>query len=125
MRVEGTFNFQKLEVWQEAIWFAKDVYGVTKKFPSDERFGLVNQMRRAAVSISSNLAEGASRHSKVDFARFVEIATGSTFEVVSQAHIAHEQQYLNDEQFQQPCEHADKISRMCSGLRKSLKSSNV
>jgi four helix bundle protein len=124
MKVEGTFNFQKLEVWQEAIRFADDVYGVTKHFPKDERFGLVNQMRRAAVSISSNLAEGASRHSKVDFARFVEIAVGSTFEVVSQAHIARAQDYLGEEDFRKLCEHADKISRMCSGLRKSLKSNN-
>jgi four helix bundle protein len=76
------FNFEKLDVWQEAIQFADLVYELTAGFPDEERFGLTNQMRRAAVSISSNLAEGSSRVSRTDFARFVEIATGSLFEVV-------------------------------------------
>ena len=75
------FNFEKLDVWQEAIQFADLVYGLTGDFPSEERFGLTNQMRRAAVSVSSNIAEGSSRVSRADFARFVEIATGSLFEV--------------------------------------------
>jgi len=82
------FNFEKLDVWQEAIQFADLVYEVTGNFPSEERFGLTNQMRRAAVSISSNLAEGSSRVSRIDFARFVEIETGSLFEVVAQTTIA-------------------------------------
>ena len=60
---------------------------LTRTFPAEERFGLTNQMRRAAVSISSNLAEGCSRSSKTDYIHFVEIATGSVFEVVSQATI--------------------------------------
>ena len=82
------FNFEKLDVWQEAIQFADLVYELTGDFPGEERFGLTNQMRRAAVSISSNLAEGSSRVSRTDFSRFVEIATGSLFEVVSQTTIA-------------------------------------
>jgi four helix bundle protein len=73
------FNFEKLDVWQEAIQFADLVYELTGDFPNDERFGLTNQMRRAAVSISSNLAEGSSRISRIDFSRFVEIATGISF----------------------------------------------
>jgi four helix bundle protein len=85
------FNFEKLEVWQKAIDFADLIYANTRGFPAEERFGLTNQMRRAAVSISSNIAEGCSRGSKTDFARFVEIATGSLFEVVSQAHIGRRQ----------------------------------
>ena len=82
------FSFEKLEVWHEAIAFADTVYSITKTFPDDERFGLTNQMRRAAVSISSNITEGSSRSSRPDFARFIEIATGSVFEVVSQATIS-------------------------------------
>jgi four helix bundle protein len=82
------FNFEKLDVWQEAIQFADLVYELTGNFPDEERFGLTNQMRRAAVSVSSNIAEGSSRVSRTDFARFVEIATGSLFEVVSQTTIA-------------------------------------
>ena len=81
------FNFEKLDVWQKSIAFADFIYSETRKFPNEERFGLTNQMRRAAVSISSNIAEGSSRSSKSDFARFVEIATGSVFEIVSQAFI--------------------------------------
>ena len=68
------FGFEKLEVWQKAIDFADTVYLVTRHFPADERFGLTNQMRRAAVSISSKIAEGSARISKKDFARFIEIA---------------------------------------------------
>jgi four helix bundle protein len=82
------FKFEKLDVWQKAIDFTGLVYLETKPFPSDERFGLTNQMRRAAVSVSSNIAEGSARISDVDFARFVEIATGSLFEVVSEATVA-------------------------------------
>src|SRR5437764_1230623 len=93
------FNFEKLDVWQKAIAFADFIYSETRKFPNDERFGLTNQMRRAAVSISSNIAEGSSRHSKSDYARFVEIATGSVFEAVSQSFVAHRQQFLTTEDF--------------------------
>jgi four helix bundle protein len=78
------FRFEKLEVWQNAIEFAGRVYDFTRPFPADERFGLTSQMRRAAVSISSNIAEGSSRNSDVDFRRFLEIAYGSLMEVVSQ-----------------------------------------
>jgi four helix bundle protein len=114
------FNFEKLEVWQKAIEFADLIYTDTRSFPPDERFGLTNQMRRAVVSISSNLAEGSSRHSKADFARFVEISTGSLFEVVSQAFIATRQGFLSDERFQIVYRAAEEQSRMQSGLRKAL-----
>ena len=114
------FNFEKLDVWQKAIEFADLVYSSTRNFPADERFGLTNQMRRAAVSLSSNIAEGCSRISKTDFARFLEIATGSAFEVVSQAFIGHRQGFLGDEAFRAIYDAAEEQSRMLSGLRKSL-----
>src|SRR5207302_801241 len=90
----------------------------TRNFPSEERFGLTNQMRRAAVSISSNIAEGSSRSSHSDYARFVEIATGSVFEIVSQAFIAHRQSFLSEDQFRKSYTDAEELSRMLSGLRK-------
>jgi four helix bundle protein len=93
------FNFEKLDVWQKAIDFADLVYATTREFPSEERFGLTNQMRRAAVSISSNIAEGCSRVSKNDLARFIEMATGSVFEVVSQAFISRRQGLIDEAQF--------------------------
>lgn len=114
------FNFEKLDTWQEAIRFADLVYQCTRDFPDQERFGLTIQMRRAAVSISSNLAEGASRSSRSDFARFVEIASGSLFEVVSQSFIGRQQGFLTEDQFQQLYAAAEKQGKMLSGLRASL-----
>ena len=114
------FNFEKLETWQEAIEFADLIYNLTRGFPADERFGLTNQMRRAAVSISSNLVEGSSRSSRSDFARFVKIGTGSLFEVVSQSFIGRRQGFLTEEQFQRLYAAAEKQGKMLSGLRNSL-----
>jgi len=114
------FTFEKLDVWQKAIAFADAVYARTKAYPSDERFGLTNQMRRAAVSISSNLAEGTSRTSKQDFARFIEIATGSVFEVVSQSFISRRQGFLNEAAFQAIYTDAEELGKMLSGLRSSI-----
>jgi four helix bundle protein len=114
------FNFEKLEVWRRAIEFADLIHAVTCGFPSDERFGLTNQMRRAAVSVSSNIAEGASRASKTDFAHFIQIATGSLFEVVSQATISKRQGFLSEADDLQIYRAAEEQSRMLSGLRKTL-----
>ena len=114
------FNFEKLDVWQEAIQFADLVYGLTGDFPDQERFGLTNQMRRAAVSISSNLAEGSSRVSRTDFGRFVEIATGSLFEVVAQTTIALRQGMIAENDYKRIYTAAEKQSKMLSGLRRSL-----
>ena len=114
------FNFEKLDTWKEAIAFVDLVYQLTRNFPADERFGLPNQMRRAAVSISSNVAEGCSRSSKQDYARFVEIATGSVFEVVSQATIGRNQGFVSAIDYRQLYQAAEKQSRMLSGLGKSL-----
>jgi four helix bundle protein len=114
------FNFEKLDTWKEAIGFADLVYSLTRGFPDAERFGLTNQMRRSAVSISSNIAEGSSRSSRADFARFVEIATGSLFEVVSQSTIGRNQGFVTDAEYRKLYEAAETQGRMLSGLRNSL-----
>lgn len=114
------FTFEKLDAWQQAIDLAKVVYDQTRSFPSDERFGLTNQMRRAAVSVSSNLAEGSSRSSRADFARFVEISAGSLFEVVSQAFVAKRQDFLTPEKFEELYALAERQGKILSGLRNSL-----
>src|SRR6266436_8382136 len=108
------FNFEKLDVWQEAIQFADLVYELTGDFPGEERFGLTNQMRRAAVSISSNLAEGSSRSSRQDYSRFIETATGSLYEVVSQSVISKRQGFLSEADHQKLYAAAEKQSRMLS-----------
>jgi four helix bundle protein len=114
------FNFEKLEVWHKAIAFADMVYDHTGAFPGDERFSLTNQMRRAAVSVSSNIAEGSSRSSSTDYARFIEVATGSLFEIVSQSTIAKRRGFLSEEKYRAIYSAAEEQSRMLSGLRASL-----
>src|SRR5438552_6324108 len=114
------FNFEKLDVWQDAIQFAGLVYELTGDFPGEERFGLTNQMRRAAVSVSSNIAEGSSRVSRTDFSRFVEIATGSVFEIVSQTTIALRRKMITQKNYDKVYAAAEKQSKMLSGLRRSL-----
>ncbi len=114
------FSFERLDVWQKSIEFADLVYNATRAFPGDERFGLTSQMRRAAVSISSNIAEGSSRFSKADFARFIEIATGSVFEVVSQSFLSRRAGFLSEGDFKKIYAAAEEQGRMLSGLRASL-----
>lgn len=114
------FNFEKLDVWQEAIQFADLVYELTGDFPDQERIGLTNQMRRAPVSVSSNIAEGSSRVSRTDFARFVEIATGSLIDVVSQTTIALRRKMIARSDYSEIYAAAEKQSKMLSGLRRSL-----
>jgi four helix bundle protein len=114
------FNFEKLETWQKAIAFADMVYEVTRDFPNDERFGLTNQMRRAEVSISSNIAEGSARNSKADYARFLEIATGSLFEVVSQSFVGRRQGFVSQVNFQKLYDAAEEQGKMLSGLRRPV-----
>ena len=116
-------NFEKLDVWQKAVILADVIYSQTRNFPTEERFGLTNQMRRAAVSISSDIAEGSSRMSQADFSRFIEIAAGSVFEVTSQAFIANKQGFLPEEKFRSIYEGTEELTRMLSGLRKSLSNS--
>lgn len=78
------FGFEKLQVWQKARELSVFVYKATKGFPSEEKFGLISQMRRSVVSISSNIAEGTGRHSYKDKARFTEISYGSALELLNQ-----------------------------------------
>lgn len=115
------FNFEKLDVWQRSIELAAQVYDISGRFPPDEKFGLTSQMRRAAVSISSNIAEGSSRSSRADFARFVELAVGSLYELVSQAFIARERRFLDEEAFDRLYSFSEEVIRMLSGLRNHLR----
>ncbi|QDV12762.1 hypothetical protein CA51_26480 [Rosistilla oblonga] len=114
------FGFEKLDVWQKSVDLADQVYRLTCEFPDYEKFGLANQMRRAAVSISSNIAEGSARDSKKDFARFLQIAYGSTMEVVSQLHIAQRQEFIAKEDARKLYKDCEEIARMTSGLKRSL-----
>ncbi|HEY8010685.1 MAG TPA: four helix bundle protein [Rudaea sp.] len=89
-------NHYKLEVWQEPMRLVRDVYSATRQLPDEERFGLTAQMRRAAVSIPSNIAEGAARGSKAEFVRFLLIARGSLTELDTQLWLCKDLGYLDD-----------------------------
>jgi four helix bundle protein len=90
-------NFKNLEVWKNGIQIVKQVYKLSQSFPAEEKFGLISQITRASVSIPSNIAEGCSRNSEIEFKRFLEIAMGSLFEVQTQLIIANELQFLKSE----------------------------
>jgi four helix bundle protein len=109
------FRFQNLDAWQMAVELAERVYRGTCAFPDRERFGLTSQMRRSAVSISSNIAEGSGRGSDPDFARFLEIAYGSLMEVVSQSEIAKIQGFLKQNAHAELYQAAERLARVISG----------
>jgi four helix bundle protein len=113
------FDFEKLEVWHRANAFAGLICRMTRPFPREEQFGLTNQLRRAATSISSNIAEGSARPA-ADFATFIGYAAGSLFEVVSQSTIARNEGMLPTSDYDTIYAEAEEISRMLSGLRRSL-----
>jgi four helix bundle protein len=91
------FSYEKLNVWQKARELSVKIYKSTKDFSSEEKFGLTSQMRRAAVSISSNIAEGTGRHSFKDKARFTEIAYSSALELLNQLILSKDLEFLSDE----------------------------
>lgn len=117
------FGFEKLNVWQLAVEFADAIYAATAGFPAAERFGLTSQIRRSAVSVSANIAEGSGRGTKRDFARFVEIAFGSLMETISHLTICKRQSLLNETCYRTLYDQASTLARMLSGLRRSLTTS--
>jgi len=94
-------DFRKYRIWQDAISITKKVYAITDSFPAKETYSLANQLQRAAVSIASNIAEGASRSSTIEFAHFLEIAIGSAFEVETQLIIARARDYISQDVYQE------------------------
>ncbi len=113
-------NFKELLVWQRSIDFVTDIYRSTGSFPKDEMYGLTSQIRRASVSISSNIAEGNSRRSKPDYLQFLKIARGSCAEVETQLMISRNLNYLNEEDYQKLNNNIIEISKMLNGLINSL-----
>ncbi len=114
------FNFEKLEVYQDGIEFANKVYNITKPFPRNEIFGITNQIRRASISIPSNIAEGSSRGKK-EFIHFLNIALGSTYECVPLLEISKRQEYITTKMFNELIEDLHKISAKINALKNSLR----
>lgn len=117
-------NFKDLKVWQKAIDFAVNIYEVTVSFPNEERFGLTSQMRRAGVSIPSNIAEGSARTSKKAFANSLEISLGESFELETQMEIAKRVGFLDMDQVKELNGNLYEIQRMLFGLKLSLEQSS-
>lgn len=115
-------NYRQLIVWQKAMELVKEVYNLTKSFPKEEVYGLTSQIRRAAVSIPSNIAEGQGRDSRKEFLHHISIAYGSLMEVETQILIAKSLNYLKTEETKSVLEQTAETGRLINGLSRSLKS---
>lgn len=113
-------NFRELKVWQRAMAFTIAIYSESRSWPSDERFGLISQIRRAATSIALNIAEGSGNSSNKEFARFLEIAVRSDYEVMTAIEIARSLQFLSPERSEALLKEADEIAAMLVGLTRTL-----
>ncbi len=114
-------SHKDLNVWNRSIDLVTTIYKVTKDFPKEETYGLISQMRRSAISISSNLAEGASRQSKKEFRHFLYIASGSVSELDTQLIICNKLDLICDESFRTISDELTQIKKMLFGLLNSLK----
>jgi len=114
-----TFSFEKLNVWVNSKELVTEIYKLTRNFPDEEKFGLTNQLRRASISIASNLAEGTSRQTNKDKAHFSTMAFSSLMEVLNQLIIAKDLNYISDSDYKNLRTHIEKISNMLNALRKS------
>jgi four helix bundle protein len=113
-------NYKDLVVWQKGIALAKAIYQLTARFPSEEKFGLIAQMRRATVSIPSNIAEGQARHTTGEFIQFISHAEGSTAELETQLILCVELGFTVKEKTTNEFILLDDIRRMLNGLRRKL-----
>lgn len=113
-------RFESLEIWQFAINYGITLYKITSKFPKDELYSLTNQIRRAVVSISSNIAEGSGASSTKDFVRFIDIALKSNMEVISQTIFSEKLGYISMTVKDESVEEGTTLLRMIRSFRKSL-----
>jgi four helix bundle protein len=117
---QGTQNYKDLLVWQKGIVLAKGIYRLTQNFPAEEKFGLVAQMRRAAVSIPSNLAEGQARHTSGEFVQFISHAEGSAAELDTQLILSVELAFCKKANAIPIYELIEEIRRMLNALRRAI-----
>jgi len=115
-------SYRDLEVWKKSIELAETVYRLSSLFPSEEKFGLTSQIRRAATSVPANIAEGAERHGTGEFLQFLGIASGSLAEVETFLTLAERLGMATSAQTARPLEQAAEVGRMLNGLKRSLRS---
>jgi four helix bundle protein len=111
------YSFEKLEVWKEAIKLSVNIYKTTKSFPDEEKFGLISQMRRCSVSISSNIAEGTARLTNKDKSHFMTIAYSSCLELLNQSIIAKELNFISEENYKNIRFEIESITNKINALR--------
>jgi four helix bundle protein len=114
-------NLKQLKIWNGSVELATEVYKATDHFPKEERFGLTSQIRRSAVSIPSNVAEGAGRNGKGEFKHFLGIANGSAYELQTQLIIANRLELLNDKVVEPLLKEIDELQKMNYKLQLSMK----
>jgi len=117
-------KFRELTVWQRAMTLVTRVYTLTRDFPSHELYGLTSQLRRAAISIPLNIAEGAGSSSPAEFARFLQIALKSTYETMTALEIAERLNYSNHDSISPLLDETDELAAMLVGLSKKVLTSN-
>ncbi len=113
-------NYKELLVWQKARILTKEIYLLTALYPPDERFGLISQMRRSAVSIPSNIAEGAGRRTEKDFASFITIANGSAYELETQIWLSKDLEFIDDNKSESALKKVVEIQKMLYAFREKL-----
>ncbi len=107
-------NFKEYDFWEDSMSLAKKIYVITKNFPKYD--SIISQLQRAVISIPSNIAEGSSRISSTDFARFLEIALGSAYETETQLELSYQLEYINNEQYQQLMDDIHSIEKRISAF---------
>jgi len=115
------YSFEKLDVWKKSKDFAVKIYRTTQSFPKEEKFGLVSQLKRASVSVSSNIAEGSLRTTANDQARFYTIAYSSAIEVLNQLMISHDLNYLSKDIYDELRSEIEQITAMLNRLHKAIR----
>lgn len=120
IKMEKINSFRDLLVWQKSMILVTEIYTITQTFPLTEQYGLTSQMRRCAVSIPSNIAEGYGRNSTGDYKRFLQISVGSTFELQTQIEIAYNLKFITKEVFEGIIEKTKELDRMLLSLIKKV-----
>ena len=115
-----TFSFERLEVWNKSRLLTKRIYNETNNYPDSERYGMVSQLRRAVISVCSNLAEGSSRKSKKDQLHFYNMAFSSLMETLNQLIISNDLDYLDSKSLEELRDEIHSVSRLLNGLSNSL-----
>ncbi len=113
-------NFKKLNIWIRSRAYVKSIYNVAQEFPSEEKFGLTSQIKRAAVSVPSNIAEGSGRRTKADFSRFLDISIGSLCEIETQLYVAFDLNFIKEDQLNELVKENTEIRKMIIGFQNKL-----